>query len=311
MRSSRFLGWIASALAVFSQAASADDRPAAAIIDECAQAAPEDAAGLAALESSCPGLTLALEESGDLPLLSVESRERLQAYDLEDLQWLRGKYAQRASERAVDTDTLSPILEQLREPQPVEPPLTLWERIMRWIRAWFDRTQSDPDSWLSRWLDRVTIPEVIWRAVLYGSIFLVIVLALAVIINELRAAGYLQRRSGALEPADPQQQAGSARRETPVDAETLLAEGNAPALLRILVATLVRSGRLRTERNLTHRELCMRAAFDHAEERESFRRVAELAERAVYSSDGIAPEEIKPVAAAARALHQKLSGATA
>ena len=84
----------------------------------------------------------------------------------------------------------------------------------------------------------------------------------------------------------------------------------ASMLLRMLVATLVQSGRLRTERSLTHRELCARATFDDAQQRQSFQRVAALAERTVYGSRDVPAEEVEPIVAAARA-RRTARGATA
>jgi hypothetical protein len=82
-------------------------------------------------------------------------------------------------------------------------------------------------------------------------------------------------------------------------------------LLRMLVKTLVQSGRLRTERSLTHRELCARANFDDAGQRESFQRVAALAERTVYGSSEVAASEVEPIVTAARKLDAQLRGAPA
>jgi hypothetical protein len=79
----------------------------------------------------------------------------------------------------------------------------------------------------------------------------------------------------------------------------------------MLVTTLVKSGRLSTQRSLTHRELCVRARFDDARQRESFQRVAALAERTVYGGSAVSTEEIEPIAAAARDLDAQLRGAPA
>jgi hypothetical protein len=94
------------------------------------------------------------------------------------------------------------------------------------------------------------------------------------------------------------------------DLDALSADLKAPALLRRLVATLVRSGRLRTERSLTYRELCTRARFDDAQQLDCFRRVAALAERTVYGY-GVSAEEVEPLVAAARALDAQLRGTPA
>jgi hypothetical protein len=81
-------------------------------------------------------------------------------------------------------------------------------------------------------------------------------------------------------------------------------------LLQMLVATLVKTGRLQAERSLTHRELTARARFDDSSQRESFGRVAQLAERVVYGGDE-SPAELDEVVQAGGALHAKLSGAVA
>ena len=91
------------------------------------------------------------------------------------------------------------------------------------------------------------------------------------------------------------------RRTTrPADLDALPVDRKASMLLRMLVTTLVQSGRLRTERSLTHRELCARAAFDDAQQRESFQRVAALAERTVYGVGEVSAAEVEPIVAAAR-----------
>jgi len=94
-----------------------------------------------------------------------------------------------------------------------------------------------------------------------------------------------------------------------VDLDSLPLDRKASMLLRMLVTTLVQSGRLRTERSLTHRELSARANFDDAGQRESFQRVAALAERTVYGSHAVSPSEVEPIVAAARALDAQLRGA--
>jgi hypothetical protein len=79
----------------------------------------------------------------------------------------------------------------------------------------------------------------------------------------------------------------------------------------MLVSTLVKSGRLRAERALTHSELGLRATFDDTEQRECFRRVAVLAERVVYGTGEIQPADLDPIVTAGRALNARLSGARA
>jgi hypothetical protein len=134
-------------------------------------------------------------------------------------------------------------------------------------------------------------------------------MAIGVIYNELRAAGLLRKRPVVQD--DAVKAAAGLESADAADLDALSADRKASMLLRMLVATLVRSGRLRTERGLTYRELSARANFDDAQQREAFRRVATLAERTVYGGREITAEEVEPVVAVARALDTQLRGASA
>jgi hypothetical protein len=96
----------------------------------------------------------------------------------------------------------------------------------------------------------------------------------------------------------------------PLDLDAAARSDRPSILLQMLVAALVKTGRLQAERSLTHRELATRARFDDSSQRESFRRVAQLAERIVYGG-AEAPADLDEVVQAGRALHSQLSGATA
>lgn len=303
-----FLFLASAAPVAWSQAAGQDDRSAADVIGDCGESAPEESVGLTALEEACPGLTGVLEESGYLPFLSTDLREKLQFYDLTELQQVQSWYAEPTA-RSVELDTLGPILDSLRQQQ-AERPLTWFERLRKWLRAALERQQSNSDSWLSRWLDGIRISDAVSRAILLGSVVLVIGLALGVIINELRVAGLLRRRRARAADAAART-FDLARTDASVDLDAVAREDRAPALLHMLVSTLVRSGRLRTERSLTHRELCTHATFDDVQQRDCFQRVAKLAERTVYGGGEVPPEEIEPIVAAARALNAQLGGAAA
>jgi hypothetical protein len=126
--------------------------------------------------------------------------------------------------------------------------------------------------------------------------------------NELRTAGLLRQRPVVQDDAV---NAATSASGDATELDALAAERKASMLLRMLVATLVRSGRLRTERGLTYRELSARANFDDAQQRESFRRVASLAERTVYGGRELTADEVEPVVAIARALDAQLRGAPA
>ncbi len=300
---------LAIAPAAWCQGAGQDERSPIEVIEECSNSAAEDSIGLTQLEEQCPGLTRALEQAGYLALLSTAMRDGLSAYDLSDLRQVEDWY-ERAAPGDVEVGTLGPILDSLNAQQAEQPP-TWFERFKRWLRSKLERRSDSSDSWLTRWLDDVDIPSAVGRAFLLAAIVLIIGLTIVVIVNELRAAGVFRKRRRTQDPESIAGNVAVAAGEDPADLDAMPVDRKAQVLLRMLVKTLVQSGRLRTERSLTHRELCARAAFDDAQQRESFRRVAALAERTVYGVGEVSAAEVDPVVAAARALDAQLRGAPA
>ena len=183
---------LAIAPAVWCQAAGEAARSPVDRIADCSHSAKEDVVGLADLESACPGLTRALEDAGYLPLLSTGERDVLDVYGLSDLLAVDDWYRQQEA-RDVDVGTLAPILDSLRAEEPERTP-GLLERFQRWLRSLFERQQSDPDDWFSRWLDELDVSETVVRTILLVAIGLLLVMVVGVIYNELRAAGLLRQR---------------------------------------------------------------------------------------------------------------------
>jgi hypothetical protein len=306
---------LAIAPAAWCQAAGQNEgRSPLDLIASCSDSADAETIGLTALEEECPGPTRALEQSGYLPLLATSMRDQLDVYDLADVRAVDDWYAQEDSQqgsaaRELDVGTLGPILDSLRTQTP-QRPLSWFERFKRWLRSMADRQQGESDNWLSRWLENAAVTEKVAIAILYIALALILGLTILVIVNELRAAGvFRQRRADAADNIAPGKAAPD--EDAAVDLDSLPVDRKASMLLRMLVTTLVQSGRLRTERSLTHRELSARAAFDDARQRESFQRVAALAERTVYGSHEVSAAEVEPIVAAALSLDAQLRGASA
>jgi len=301
---------LAAVPAAWCQAAGQDEeRSPLDLIGDCSDSADEDTVGLTALEEECPGVTAALDQSGYLPLLSTSLRDEFDVYDLSDVLTIDDWYAQDAVAPNPDVAALGPILDSLRAQQP-ERPLTWFERFKRWLRSMADRPERDSDNWLSRWIDKAKVTETVATTILFIALGLILLLTVFVIVNELRASGVFRKRL-ATEAESTAASAATSADDADVDLDSLPADRKASMLLRMLVRTLVQSGRLRTERSLTHRELSVRANFDDAKQRESFQRVAALAERTVYGGSEVAASEVEPIVTAARALDAQLRGASA
>lgn len=279
------------------------------LIASCVEKANGDEVGIAALEETCPGIGQALTQSGYDAFISDSDSERLTSYGLADLLEIADRYRALPDDGAAKTDVtrLAHILDTIDEERRVDRPLTLGERFERWLNGLLQRVRQDEESWLSRWLRDFDVPQRITRSIVYGAIVLIILAAAAVIVNELRAAGIFRR--------DARRRATALAAAASVDASgaTLASLDRVPAadrpalLLRMLVNTLVHSGRLRTEKSLTHSELGSRAVFDAAAQRQSFNRVASLSERILYGNRTISSAEIDDVVAEGRMLDQQLS----
>jgi hypothetical protein len=297
--------WLLAAPAVFAQ----EDRSARQVLDECVESVEADVLGMPALEEECPGLEQALVDLGLEPFIADSQWETIGAYGLMSLQSVEQRYREPPpATKAMQVDSLESVLDELRQPVQAEQPLTWFERFKRWLRNLMSSKDSGDDSWLTRWLDEYRLSETARNIIFYGSVVLVVLLAVAVIVNEVRVARKGRRKKDRTGAADAAGVFGEALTVRSLDLDAASRSERPSILLQMLVATLVKSGRLQAERSLTHRELTARAKFDDSSQRESFRRVAQLAERIVYGGDD-APADLDEVVQAGRALHSTLSGA--
>lgn len=301
MRLISFLLLLASPV-VFAQA----DDSARHVLDTCVESVPHDVAGMDAIEAVCPGIEAALEQLGLASFLPKEQREAIGLNGLRSLQTLVQRYEQPPDTGEMQADSLRSVLDSLEQPAQIEESLSWFERLKRWLRSKIGE-QTPAESWLDRWFDEHSLSDEARTTLVYGAMALVVILAIVIVINEARAARKGGRKS---KRVSAQQAALASMTDDRIDIDHA-APGDRPSLLlRMLIATLVETGRLQAERSLTHRELTTRARFDDADQRDSFHRVAELAERVVYGGDTVAADDLDDVVRAGRALQSQLSGAT-
>jgi hypothetical protein len=305
VRSIVFLLWLLAAPAVFSQ----EDRSARQVLDECIESVEADVVGMPALEAQCPGLEQALIDLGLDPFIPDWQWDTIGPYGLISLRSVADRYNEPPAAREVQVGSLQSIIDELKQPAQAEQPLTWLQRLERWLRNLMGQRDSATDSWLSRLFDEYSLSETAQKILFYGAVSVVVLLALAVIVNEVRVArrGRRKRDRTQASSADGTSVDAFARS---LDLDAAARNDRPSILLQMLVATLVKTGRLQAERSLTHRELTARARFDDSSQRENFRRVAQLAERIVYGGDD-APAELDDVVQAGRALHSQLSGVVA
>lgn len=281
--------------------------PARQVLEKCIEALEPDVIGLEDIEDTCPDIRVALEELGLTDLVSENQLSVLSRDGLRSLRKLAVRYEQEPEHAAIGSDTLAPVLDSLRKPPVPEQELSWYERFERWLRELLDRkaAKSGNDSWLSRWLQEHSLPETVRWGLVYGAMALVVLLGLGIVINEVRTAARGRRRRAAV--TDANADVPGVLRSAGFDGE---AGGERPsALLRLLIATLVKTGRLNGAQSLTHHELARRARFDDSTQRESFQKIAQLAEREIFSGKDVASDDLSAVLRAGRSLDAQLKGA--
>jgi hypothetical protein len=299
-------------LAATSAAAMPD---ALGAIDGCLkQLDPSLDVGYDKITARCPELAPALRASpwaGWLPRNWDKAGNALSDQGLTELRTLIERESQRhAAMRAPRIAGVSAVLAALTAGQ--TRPTTWWERFKAWLHGIFEaRAAADTDSWLARLLGTTQVPERVVRLIIVAVCVVLVVLAGAVVMNELRLAGWLHRpdRPGAgravdagAEPAD-----GSGLGQIEAAAE----EARPRLLLELIARRLHEQGRLPPARALTVQELLRSARLTGGADRERLRVLAAASERLRFSNSMPGPEALGAALAGGRELLVSLRAAPA
>lgn len=282
------------------------------MVSNCAATVSPTLSGLKSLSDACPELPAALETLGLDKLLYEGWRDKLNVQALQDAVLLSERYSGAGWHPAPPaTAAVAAIVQGLKDARP--PPVVSWWRSFKnWLEQWLEHSDSAIAKWLKHLLDAVfgttDVPPGVLQAFVYTVTTLAALAAVFIVARELTVAGIWARikRAGA---------AGSSTdgrlRHPPAD-ESPPVDQNTPAgLLRMLVTRLLQTGRLTTERSLTHRELIARAAFDSNEQRTVFAGVARSAETILYGSEPPRPEALEAVTRQGQELLLQLSSGDA
>lgn len=254
-------------------------------------------AGIKDLGPACPDLAEALKALGLTPMLSDGWQEQINTDALRDLANLAEGYGESEPRVSLDVAALPGILKALqRERTPLSE--SWWDAFKAWLAH-----HSSALSRLQRWLGRLGQSTTLFNLISYSLVALVLMAAVAVIVNELKVNGarWRRRRAAAavLNPVGADVDTGALQ---PGALGNGLAE-----LLRALVSRLMQTRRLETERSLTHRELVTHSTFDNESQRAAFAAVAGTAESILYGAHRAAPGELNKVLLEGRTLLAELS----
>ena len=272
------------------------------IIRDCAAKAPAGVSGVKDLNSACPGLEDALRVLGLDEMLYDGWRERLNRDSLRDVAQLVDGYGGSTPAAPPDVSALTGVLKALAGEQ--TPHLeSWWDAFKAWLGTWLRSHDSDSLSWLDHLLERLRQSMTVLNAILYSLIGLVLLAAAWVVVNELKAAGLIAGRN---QPAPATPGTKAAAGVALMDSEPMALADHLSVLLRLLVNRLMQTGRLVTERSLTHRELVLHSTFDSEAQRAVFAAVAGSAESILYGARSAAPEHLQSVLQQGQALLAEL-----
>ena len=164
-----------------------------------------------------------------------------------------------------------------------------WARCKQWLREIFaPQPEGEREGWLARLLSGIDLSQTVMRVIVWVALFLVLLVAGAIIVNELRVAGLWgrARRRGHEVP-------GSAPFGTSApslqDLERAGPDEQPHLLLQLIIGRLIAQKRLPAARALTLRELQRVARLRDESDRDRLAALAAACERARFAEHVSAP----------------------
>lgn len=256
------------------------------------------------LEEVCPGLARAVAEIPAAASLSQPLDLQTTPNQLRDLRALLGSYrSPPAGVERFDFAVLPELLARTLQVEPT-PPLSWWQRFKNWLSQKLRGSDETDYRWLTEFLKSLDPPEWLADLILRASVAVILLLALAVVVNELRAANlasWLQRRSRTQRASRVPAAAGAAGL-TWKDVTNLPPGQQPAALLRLVLQALIERGLLPDDQSLTNREMLARlgaAARTHAA---PFAELAAAADEVLFGNRVMVTAQLAPLQQAAQAI---------
>jgi len=175
--------------------------------------------------------------------------------------------------------------------------LSWWDKFLAWLEEKL-RTQDSTDlKWLEDILKALTFSEETRKFILYGSFAIIILLALAIVGNELKAGGIFRCRTRAKRSVDASVSTSTSNMSkallTPESVQKLPQQMQPQALLNLCINHLIRSEKLPDDRSRTNREfLRLFGNTNNQNLAQSFRDLVERAERSLYGGEQLSSEAL-------------------
>jgi hypothetical protein len=286
-------------------------------IDSCIRRLdPQVDVGFERVAARCPDLAQQLERSdlaAWLPKRWKDPHNDLSVAGLRQLEELATRELKATTSRyGPDLSRLHSVLE-LNQSQ--EEGTAWWARLKAWLRSVLAPARSAADDdWLSRWTAQIGVPQAVRELISYAALTAVVLLAIVILLNELRASrvlesiGLARRRTkavgGHVRPARDRTVRGS----SPAADLAALAPVDRPRWLLEAIATRVSEAPARPpSRALTLRELAKTARVPDFGDRASLMDLACAAERLRFSGREVPVGALEATLARGMALLERLT----
>jgi hypothetical protein len=261
------------------------------------------------IAARCPDLARALEQSGFaqwLPQGWKEARNNLSAGSLSELRTVVGReIATRATARTPRVERLSEILSTLGDTRAQG--TGTWSRFKKWLRNLMERRdRAENEDWFDRVVSRVGVSEAIVEIITYVALGAMVMLAVMVVLNELRAAGLLGRRARGRRSDEEAGELSARVLPTFGEIERAPLVERPRLLLEVIAAKLTGLRRLPPASALTVNELARAAQLHDARDREQLVSLARTSERARYAAGGVPADTLETAFAQGRELLRKV-----
>jgi hypothetical protein len=223
---------------------------------------------------------------------------------LRDLRALLGSYrSPPAGVERFDFAALPELLARTLQVKPT-PPLSWWQRFKDWLAQKLRGSDETDYRWLTEFLKSLDPPEWLADLILRASVAVILLLALAVVVNELRAAdlaSWLQRRSRT-QRANRAPAATGAARLTWKDVTNLPPSQQPAALLRLVLQALIERGLLPDDQSLTNREMLALLGAAARTPAAPFAELAAAADAVLFGNRVMVAAQLAPLQQAAQAI---------
>jgi hypothetical protein len=255
------------------------------VIDSCIHRLdPNLDVGYARVAERCPDLTRSLASgpyAAWLPHAWNKPDNDLSVAGLAELRALLARPEPAPAANAPRVAQLGSVLAELQRSDAA--PRTWWARFREWLREFFmPQPQGGGGGWFQRLMGSLDVSQTALRAIVWGALFLVVLLAGAIVVNELRVATGLRDARGRRrkEPGAPQREPAAPSLQ---DVDRASPAEQPHLLLQLITQRLIEQHRLPPARALTLRELERSARLPGEADHDRLAALAGACERARFA----------------------------